>query len=227
MGLASLLRSCSLILAIAVLAPSSAHAQRCSKGKPCGNTCIARNKTCHVGEGTAVWAPGADRPASTAPESLRDLPPSPEALSAGPVTMAYCWVERVVDGDTFRCAGGRRVRLLLIDAPERNQGPFGSVATTALRRLAPVRSEVVLEFDLVRHDRYGRSLAYAYTADGRMVNEEMARGGYAVVSVYPPNVKHVDRIRAAVAEAQRARRGLWSTSAFSCSPADYRRGRCQ
>ncbi len=25
----------------------------CSKGKPCGNTCIARNKTCHKGPGCA------------------------------------------------------------------------------------------------------------------------------------------------------------------------------
>ena len=25
----------------------------CKKGKPCGNSCIARNKVCHVGPGTA------------------------------------------------------------------------------------------------------------------------------------------------------------------------------
>jgi micrococcal nuclease len=226
MGVGSLIKSCSLILAIAALFPASADAQRCSKGKPCGNTCIARNKTCHVGQGSAVWAPGAERPASTAPGSLPDTLPSREEPAPAAGTTAYCSIERIVDGDTFRCAGGRRVRLLLIDAPERDQGPFGRVASAALRRLAPVSSEVVLEFDLVREDRYGRSLAYAYTRDGRMVNEEMARGGYALVSVYPPNVKYVDRIRAAAAEAQRARRGLWSTSAFSCSPADHRRKLC-
>lgn len=35
----------------------------CKKGKPCGNSCIARNKTCHVGRGTARAAdekPGED-----------------------------------------------------------------------------------------------------------------------------------------------------------------------
>ncbi len=33
-----------------------------------------------------------------------------------------CLVSRVVDGDTLDCSGGPRVRLLLIDAPEMNQG---------------------------------------------------------------------------------------------------------
>ncbi|PCC70126.1 hypothetical protein SAMN02745121_03553 [Nannocystis exedens] len=28
----------------------------CSTGKPCGNTCIARNKTCHKGPGCACWS---------------------------------------------------------------------------------------------------------------------------------------------------------------------------
>jgi micrococcal nuclease len=219
--------ACALALVVVGLSPASASAQRCSKGKPCGNTCIARNKTCHVGQGSAVWAPDADR---AAPTPDRETPPeaSPPrpAVPGRAITKAYCWVERIVDGDTFHCAGGRKVRLLLIDAPERDQGPFGAAATSALRRLAPLNTELGLEFDLDQADRYGRSLAYAYTSDGRMVNEEMARAGFVVVSVYPPNVRYVDRIRAAVADAQRGRRGLWSTSAFECSPADHRRRHC-
>jgi micrococcal nuclease len=223
-----MLAAIAAALALVVAAPTQADAQRCNKGKPCGSTCIARNKTCRVGQGTAVWAPDA---APTAPTPSVEQPaesPSPPrpAQRSSPIVKAYCWIERVVDGDTFHCAGGRRVRLLLIDAPERGQGPFGALATRALHQLAPVNSEVALEFDLDTEDRYGRSLAYAYTGDGRMLNEELARAGFAVVSVYPPNVKHVDRIRAAAAEAQRTRRGLWSTSAFECAPSDHRRGRC-
>jgi len=41
-----------LLLAVAALItlPASADAQkRCVKGKPCGNTCIAANKTCRIG----------------------------------------------------------------------------------------------------------------------------------------------------------------------------------
>jgi micrococcal nuclease len=85
-----------------------------------------------------------------------------------------------------------------------------------------------MEFDVQREDRYRRTLAYLYAEDGRMINEEMARAGYALVSVYPPNVKHVERIRAAVEGARAARVGLWETSsAFECAPADHRRDRCE
>lgn len=42
------------VLASAVPADAQKH---CVKGKPCGNTCIARNKTCRVGTGTATAAP--------------------------------------------------------------------------------------------------------------------------------------------------------------------------
>ncbi len=39
-----------LLLAAAVLAAAPAQAQKkCVKGIPCGNTCIAANKTCRVG----------------------------------------------------------------------------------------------------------------------------------------------------------------------------------
>ena len=216
----------ALLAALALSSASARHAeaQRCSKGKPCGNTCIARDKICRVGQGTAVWAPGAE-PGTPAPETRADAPSAEPGARAAPGSRASCRVARVVDGDTFYCAGGRRVRLLLIDAPERNQ-QFGALAARALGRLAPVSSEVTLEFDVNTEDRYGRWLAYVYARDGRMVNEEMALAGFALVSVHPPNVRHVERIRAAAAQAQRARRGLWSTSAFECAPADYRRGRC-
>lgn len=38
---------------VLVLMPIAAEAQVCVRGKPCGNTCIARNRTCRVGQGTA------------------------------------------------------------------------------------------------------------------------------------------------------------------------------
>jgi endonuclease YncB( thermonuclease family) len=57
-----------------------------------------------------------------------------------------------------------------------------------------------------------------YAPDGRMVNEEMVREGYALLYTLPPNVRHVDRIRAALEEARAERRGLWATSAFECPP---------
>lgn len=114
----------------------------------------------------------------------------------------------------------------MIDAPELAQGKEGQQAQAALAKLAPVGAVVTLESDVRAADDYGRSLSYAWLPDGRMVNEEMARLGMVTALVYPPNVKHADRIRKAVAEAKRERRGLWSTSFFDCSPRDYRARKC-
>lgn len=151
---------------------------------------------------------------------MRDVP----AARAG--NQPTCTVERITDGDTIRCRGGLRVRLLLIDTPERNQPPFGQAAARHLAQLIPVGSTVRLEFDVRQHDQYRRTLAYVFTRDGRMVNEEMLRAGFAVVVVYPPNVKHVDRFRSVADSARVAKRGLWAGPAFQCLPRDRRAKRC-
>lgn len=139
-----------------------------------------------------------------------------------------CVVARdgIRDGDTLRCADGQRVRLLMIDAPELGQGASGEAAVDALRSLAPPGTRVRLEMDVRERDPFERLLAYAWLPDGRMVNEEMARSGYAVALVYPPNVRHADRIRAAVRQARADRRGLWAEGGFDCEPREWRAGRC-
>lgn len=137
-----------------------------------------------------------------------------------------CVMQRVTDGDTVACADGRRIRLLLIDAPEMDQEPFGSLARDALADLLPVGTPARVELDVQQQDRYRRTLAYLYTPDGHLANVEMARLGYVLLLTYPPNVRYVDEVRGAVEEARAARRGLWAVSAFECSPVDYRAGRC-
>jgi micrococcal nuclease len=111
---------------------------------------------------------------------------------------SICVVQRIVDGDTLVCSDGDRVRLLLIDAPELSQRPFGARARSELDRLAPRGTRLGVELDVQHRDRYGRKLAYLWLSDGRMVNEELLLAGVAVVSVHPPNVRHVQRLRDAV-----------------------------
>ena len=206
----------AVVLFVGLALPLETAAQNCRKGKPCGDTCIARAKVCRVGPGTAHWAPDADT-GNVSP------PASPRAIT-GPTTA--CMLARVVDGDTIECTDGGRVRLLLIDAPEMDQGQFGRIAADFLRGLIPTNSALTLETDVVLRDKYDRLLAYAWFGDGRLVNEEMAHGGMALAVSYPPNVRHIERIRAAVTAAQAARRGLWATAAFACAPADHRAGKC-
>lgn len=141
-------------------------------------------------------------------------------------TRVACTVRTVSDGDTLRCAEGNRVRLLLIDAPERDQEPFGQQARAALLALAPVGSVLYLEYDIQPRDQFGRTLAYVFDAEGVMINDAIVRAGWADVLVYAPNVRYVERIRAARDEARNAKRGLWATNGFDCTPRDHRAGRC-
>ena len=137
-----------------------------------------------------------------------------------------CTVRTVSDGDSFRCADGNRIRLLLIDAPERDQEPVGQQARSVLLALVPIGSVVYLEIDVQPRDQFGRTLAYVFDAKGLMINDAIVRAGWAEVLVYAPNVRYVERIRAARDEARQAKRGLWATNGFTCMPRDHRAGRC-
>jgi len=122
-------------------------------------------------------------------------------------------VIRVIDGDTLVLAGGARVRLLGIDAPEmeRDGRPAEFLAQkskAALIELAQGK-EIRLEYDQVRYDHYGRLLAYLFFPDHTLINAELLRQGLAHVYVHPPNVRHREILLAAQREAMDAKRGLW------------------
>lgn len=131
-----------------------------------------------------------------------------------PQVRSSCTVERIVDGDTFVCEGGERIRLLLVDTPEMNDEPLGRLAREFVAQVLPPGTEVRLEIGVQERDRYGRLLAYVELPDGRMLNRVVAREGYAQVMVVPPNVEHVERIRAAVDSARREGVGLWRRQGF-------------
>lgn len=150
----------------------------------------------------------------------------PAAAYAATAQTRACTVTSITDGDTFRC-GEERIRLLGMDTPERGQGEAGRAATAALASMLPVGSEARLEIDVQPTDRYGRTLAYVYARDGRMVNEELVREGWAVLLTYPPNIRYVERFGAAQERARRAGVGLWRSDGFACLPRDYRRHRCR
>jgi len=141
------------------------------------------------------------------------------------VARSQCEVARVVDGDTIHCRGGLKVRLIGIDSPERDQGLTFTAARTALAELLPDTGAVWLEQDVVPTDRYGRTLAYVW-AGQVLVNERMLERGWAVLYTVPPNVRYVDRFRAAEAVAREARRGLWESGGLECAPERHRRGEC-
>jgi micrococcal nuclease len=158
--------------------------------------------------------------------ALTCSPPAPPAHAARDTPAGYpCRVEHVIDGDTFYCQGGEKVRLTGIDAPERDQGTPYRQSRDALSRMLPRGSEVRLEVDVAPRDQYHRTLAYAW-ADTLMINEQMIRQGWAMQYTVPPNVRYVERFQAALRSARNEGAGHWGDGGFNCIPSDHRRGRC-
>lgn len=135
-------------------------------------------------------------------------------------------VTRAVDGDTLVLETGERVRLIGIDTPElhvsnklyrdarRSKQDTATIQKLGKRSYEFTRNlvegkRVSLEFDVERHDRYGRLLAYVYLKDGTFVNAKIVEEGYASLMTYPPNVKYADLFLKLYREARQNQRGLW------------------
>ncbi|MBI3934292.1 MAG: thermonuclease family protein [Acidobacteria bacterium] len=126
-----------------------------------------------------VLAVGAYRyfrqPGSLPPQSLQ-----PCAEQAGCFTGI---VTKVVDGDTLDI-NNVRVRLVLVDAPERDTRE-GSGATAYLRELCPEGSSARLQQDRLQpEDQYGRTLGVVWCGrrpetEDAPVNVAMIRSGHA------------------------------------------------
>jgi len=136
-------------------------------------------------------------------------------------------VVRVHDGDTVSVITGRKkeiVRLIGIDAPEMGQRPWGRMAKRHLEGIISGSGwRVTIEFDVQERDRYGRLLAYLWTVDGRLINLEMVRDGYAVLYTFPPNVRHLDILREGQHYARERRLGIWGRRGLREMPEAYRR----
>jgi micrococcal nuclease len=116
-------------------------------------------------------------------------------------------VERIIDGDTIVLTGGRNVRYIGINTPEKGE-PYYEEATEANRSLVEGKN-VRLELDEEEKDLYGRMLAYAYVGD-IFVNVKLVRDGYARAYPYPPNVKYQDLFSSAEKEAKQKGVGIWT-----------------
>ena len=124
-------------------------------------------------------------------------------------------VARVIDGDTIEVADGRRIRLLGIDAPEvgfdGSEPQFWSHQSTDWLTDQIAGERVTLKIGQSEFDRYGRTLAWIYTSDGRLVNAESMRFGMSRLLPefgLPASLETI--LRQAEAEARVARRGVWS-----------------
>ena len=94
----------------------------------------------------------------------------------------HYFVSRVIDGDTVKLADGSKVRYIGIDTPETRRRVWGGwmwAPEPYAKKAKEYNEELVfgkkvrLEFDKEKRDKYRRLLAYVYTPEGKMVNEEI------------------------------------------------------
>ena len=137
---------------------------------------------------------------------------------------------RVIDADTIQALYGgveKRIRLLGIDTPgsranrkakkDKNMGEhdlktiieMGKKAKAYVNGLIKRGDSITIELGVQEMDKYGRLLGYVYLSNGKMLNEEIVKAGYAVIMTIPPNVKYKDRFLIAYQEAKEDKRGLW------------------
>ncbi|MCC7176942.1 MAG: thermonuclease family protein [Acidobacteria bacterium] len=141
------------------------------------------------------------------PETTR-----PSAIPASPASPELHRVRQVIDGDTITVADIGTIRLIGVDAPEKQGGfreaePYGDQATAYLRKLADGQL-VRLEYDGERKDRFNRTLAYVFLEDGTLVNEAIIRAGWAEHYRSFDYHRKAD-FRQAEREARAASRGMW------------------
>lgn len=141
-------------------------------------------------------------------------------------------VIKVYDGDTFQIETGEKVRLLVIDTPEKwDSGKLDKDSERSgkdkdvIKALGQLESDyaemillnqkVILVADSTNSDkdRYGRLLRYAYLEDGTFFNLKIFHYGYAYAyTKYPVIYMHV--FLDAQSEARENSRGLWSDINF-------------
>jgi len=139
-------------------------------------------------------------------------------------------VIRVVDGDTIKVSYDDKketVKLIGIEVPENRLSrkakeeavksgqnlltviSTGIDAVTFVKTLIKKGDVVSLEFDLQNRDIDGMILAYVYLSDGRMLNEEILKAGYADIESNSPNMRYRKRFIKDYADAKEHRRGVW------------------
>ncbi len=124
-------------------------------------------------------------------------------------TQAADFTGRVVgvsDGDTITVlhnGKGERIRLHGIDSPEKRQA-FGKRAKQFTSRLTYGKAVTVKDLG---QDRYGRTIADVILPDGRVLNHELVKAGFAWwYWRYTPDDETLAQLER---EARRAKRGLW------------------
>ena len=129
-------------------------------------------------------------------------------------------VVSIQDGDTLTILSGQnqvKIRLYGVDCPEKHQA-YGSKAHEFTGSLSFGKEIRVVQRS---KDQYGRIVGVVVLPDGRVLNEELLKGGLAW---WYYRYSAEESYQALETDAKRGRRGLWSDPE-PVAPWDFRRGK--
>ncbi|EGV16006.1 thermonuclease family protein [Thiocapsa marina] len=131
-----------------------------------------------------------------------------------------CVLDQVLDGDSLRLTCGGKpveVRLYCIDAPEKDQKPWGDRSRAHLKRIAADR----VEMRAVDTDRFGRTVAEVSNATGERLSLNLEQVKQGQAAVYPRYCEE-SRFFRAEREARAARVGIWDKRGEHQTPWTFR-----
>jgi len=138
-------------------------------------------------------------------------------------------VMRVINGDTLTILYRGRyeeITLIGVDAPETTMNDktyedalrqstspdtiidWGNRSGDFVKHFLGYGSQIWLEFDIQKRDRFNRLLGYVFLPSGTLLNELLLKEGYASLLLIPPNLRYRDRLSEASRLAIRNRKGL-------------------
>jgi len=143
---------------------------------------------------------------------LMDSETSPSTAPA--LELDSVMVTKIIDGDTIEINYETRVRLLGVDAPEKEKCYYQE-AKDALEDLV-LEKEVKLEKDISETDKFNRLLRYVFLASSDrlsndlFVNEYLAQQGYVRALSVEPDHKYRALLVAAQGQARINQQGIWT-----------------
>jgi len=148
------------------------------------------------------------------------------AFASVPVLKEPARVMRIINGDTLTVlyqGKWEEIKLLGLDMPEttltdrvyekalkNSTTPAiiinrGLVGREFVKKYMQYGSQIWIEFDVQKRDRFSRLLGYVYLADGRMLNEIILRAGLSEALLIAPNLKYQQRFQELARLAQKDR----------------------
>ena len=135
-------------------------------------------------------------------------------------------VVRVIDGDTIEIENKKKIRLLGIDAPEK-ETCYYEESKAYLKELLQDK-QIKIEKDLTGEDRYDRLLRYVILPseepeeDDILINRLLVEEGYAMTMAIAPDNRYRDLLSSAQERAKKEGRGLWGECDYKTANEDLR-----